>query len=138
MATLLDAPFRKLAAAGMVPIPNVFGDPGDEEWPLDIYLVKREWLAGLLDFAVRTGHPLAAAFGPFFAAFLTAPPAFDVHRRHRPVQGAGLRRRPAAGAGDSARVSQSPGGAVGTPAGRAGGISFGQISGQRPANHLRQ
>ncbi|MEO8214982.1 MAG: class I SAM-dependent methyltransferase, partial [Myxococcales bacterium] len=78
MATLLDAPFRKLAAAGMVPLPNVFSDPGDEEWPLDIYLVKREWLAGLLDFAVRTGHPLAAAFGPFFAAFLKAPPAFDV------------------------------------------------------------
>jgi SAM-dependent methyltransferase len=78
MATLLDAPFRKLADAGMVPIPNVFGDPGDHEWPLDIYLVKREWLAGLLDFAVRAGHPLAAEFGIFFAAFLRPPPGFDV------------------------------------------------------------
>ncbi|MEP6652669.1 MAG: class I SAM-dependent methyltransferase [Myxococcales bacterium] len=78
MATLLDAPFRKLAAAGMVPIPNVFSDPGDEEWPLDIYLVNREWLTGLLDFAVRTAHPLAAAFGQFFAAFLRVP-AFDLH-----------------------------------------------------------
>jgi SAM-dependent methyltransferase len=67
MATLLEAPFAKLAASGLVPIPNVLGDPADSEWPLDILLLDRAWLAGLLDFAERTGHPLAATFGPSFA-----------------------------------------------------------------------
>jgi SAM-dependent methyltransferase len=69
MATLLEAPFAKLAAAGLVPLPNVFGDPGDHDWPLDIVLVKRAWLTGLLAFATARGHQLAAAFGGYFKAF---------------------------------------------------------------------
>jgi SAM-dependent methyltransferase len=72
MATLLEGPFEKLAASGLVPIPNVFGDPADSEWPLDVVLLQRDWLAALLDFATRTGHPLAAAFGRFFGVFLTS------------------------------------------------------------------
>jgi ubiquinone/menaquinone biosynthesis C-methylase UbiE len=76
MATLLEAPFEKLAASGLVPIPNVFGDPADHEWPLDIVLVQRDWLRGLLDFAARNAHPLVAGFGGYFGAFLADP--FDV------------------------------------------------------------
>lgn len=67
MATLLEAPFAKLAASGLVPLPNVLGDPGDSEWPLDIVLLERGSLAGLLALAESRGHPLAAAFGPYFA-----------------------------------------------------------------------
>ena len=83
MATLLDAPFEKLAASGLVPIPNVFGDPADHDWPLDIVLLKRDWLTGLLDFAARTGHPLAATFADYFAAFLSVDPRFDVEEATR-------------------------------------------------------
>jgi len=79
MATLLEQPFARLAGSALVPIPNVFGDPGDHEWPLDIVLLKRDWLAGLLRFAAGAGHPFAAAFAPIFAPFLTAAAApFDV------------------------------------------------------------
>jgi SAM-dependent methyltransferase len=70
MATLLEAPFARLATSGLVPIPNVLGDPGDSEWPLDIVLIERSWLAGLLDFTRSIGHPLAATFGPYFALHL--------------------------------------------------------------------
>jgi SAM-dependent methyltransferase len=73
MATLLEAPFQKLGEAGLVPIPNVFGDPGDHEWPLDIVLVKRDWLAGLLDFAVRGGHPVTQTLRDYVAAFCGVP-----------------------------------------------------------------
>ena len=77
MATLLEAPFQKLAASGLVPIPNVFGDPGDHEWPLDIVLVKRDWLLDLRDFAVSIGHPLSSAFSGYLRSFLDPP--FEVH-----------------------------------------------------------
>jgi SAM-dependent methyltransferase len=70
MATLLETPFAKLATSGLVPIPNVLGDPADTEWPLDILLLERGGLAGLLDFTRSIGHPLAATFGPYFAFHL--------------------------------------------------------------------
>jgi SAM-dependent methyltransferase len=73
MATLLEAPFEKLWASGLVPIPNVFGDPADQEWPLDIVLVQRDWLAGLLSFTTRISHPLSTVFGGYFGAFLAEP-----------------------------------------------------------------
>ncbi len=73
MATLLESPFRKLAASGLVPIPNVLGDPGDHEWPLDILLLQRDWLAGLIDFARGQGHPLIRRFGRSFEILLAAP-----------------------------------------------------------------
>jgi SAM-dependent methyltransferase len=75
MATLLDAPFAKLAAGGLVPIPNVFGDPSDHlsGWPLDLLLLRRDWIAGLLALSARAGDPLAAEFGGFFRAFLAQP-----------------------------------------------------------------
>lgn len=78
MATLLEEPFAKLAAGGLVPLPNVFGDPADSEWPLDIVLVARDWLTGLLRWATTAAHPLSAAFSGYFGAFLHAP--FDVAR----------------------------------------------------------
>jgi hypothetical protein len=70
MATLLEAPFAKLHASNLVPIPNVLGDPAEHEWPLDILLLDRDWLAGLLDFSAGIDHPLASAFRPSFAPFL--------------------------------------------------------------------
>lgn len=73
MATLLEAPFEKLAAAGLVPIPNLFGDPGDHEWPLDILLIKRDWLRGLLGLDARAGQPLARIFGRYFRSFEAEP-----------------------------------------------------------------
>jgi SAM-dependent methyltransferase len=78
MATLLEAPFEKLSESGLVPLPNVFGDPGDHEWPLDIVLVQRDWLAGLLSLTARAAHPLSSTFGGYFAAFLSRP--FDVNK----------------------------------------------------------
>ena len=96
MATLLEQPFAKLAGAELVPIPNVFGDPGDHEWPLDIVLLKRDWLAGLLRFAAGAGHPFAAAFTPIFAPFLAEAPSFDVvtaTNAFKAIAGSGDRRR---------------------------------------------
>ena len=77
MATLLEAPFAKLAASGLVPIPNVFGDPGDHEWPLDIVLVKRDWLDGLFGLAAGVGSPLSAELGGYCRAFFAMP--FDTN-----------------------------------------------------------
>jgi len=73
MATLLEQPFAKIAASGMVPIPNVFGDPGDHEWPLDIVLLERRWLANVLRYAAHAGHPFAATFAPAFGLLLAEP-----------------------------------------------------------------
>jgi SAM-dependent methyltransferase len=78
MATLLEGPFQKLAASGLVPIPNVFSDPGDAEWPLDIVLIGRDWIEPVLDLAARTAHPLAPVFGPHFELFFARP--FDADR----------------------------------------------------------
>ena len=77
MATLLDAPFAKLVAGGLVPIPNVFSDPAEHAWPLDILLLRRDWTAGLLELCVRAGHPLAREFGAFFQPFLVPAVTFD-------------------------------------------------------------
>ena len=96
MATLLEQPFAKLAGSRLVPLPNVFGDPGDHEWPLDIVLLKRDWLAGLLRFATGAGHPFAAAFTPIFAPFLAEAPSFDVvtaTNAFKAIAGSGERRR---------------------------------------------
>jgi SAM-dependent methyltransferase len=78
MATLLETPFAKLAASNLVPIPNVFGDPGDHEWPLDIVLLARDWLEGVQAVATHAGHPLAATLTATFAPFLVPAPSFDV------------------------------------------------------------
>jgi SAM-dependent methyltransferase len=103
MATLLEQPFAKLAATGLVPIPNVFGDPGDHQWPLDIVLLRRDWLAELLRFAATIGHPFAAAFAALFAAFLS--PSFDIATAtaaFTAIAGNGERRRTLAAALTSA------------------------------------
>jgi SAM-dependent methyltransferase len=73
MATLLEGPFLQLAKTGFVPLPNVFGDPAEHEWPLDILLVPRDWLDGLLKLTERASHPLSREFGPYFALFLASP-----------------------------------------------------------------
>jgi len=80
MATLLDAPFAKLVAGGLVPIPNVFGDPADHAWPLDVLLLRRDWTAGLLELAARAGHSLARELGAFFQPFLAPAVTFDADR----------------------------------------------------------
>lgn len=80
MATLLDAPFTKLVAGGLVPIPNVFGDPADHAWPLDILLLRRDWTSGLLELTARAGHALASEFGALFQAFLAPAVTFDAER----------------------------------------------------------
>ncbi len=76
MATLLDRPFQEFNAHGVVPVPNVFGDPDDHPWPLDIVLFEREWLRQILHFALQIEHPLVTMFGPYFGAFLLQP--FDL------------------------------------------------------------
>jgi SAM-dependent methyltransferase len=94
MATLLEKPFEKLAGSGLVPIPNVFGDPGDHEWPLDVVLLRRDWLANLLRFATGAGHPFAATFAPIFAPFLAD--AYDsaaATSAFKAIAGSGDRRR---------------------------------------------
>jgi hypothetical protein len=97
MATLLEQPFAKLAGSGLVPIPNVFGDPGDHEWPLDIVLLERAWLEDLLRFAAEAGHPFAATFGPVFTPFLPTPATpFDAGAAtgaFKAIAGSGQRRR---------------------------------------------
>src|SRR3954470_4054779 len=97
MATLLEQPFAKLAGSALVPIPNVFGDPGDHEWPLDVLLLQRDWLGDLLRLGGGGGHPSPGTFAPIFAPFLsTRPPSFDVAaatNAFRAIAGSGERRR---------------------------------------------
>jgi hypothetical protein len=57
----------------LVPIPNVYGDPDDHEWPLDVILFDRNWLEHILLFTQEVGHPLFQTFGPYFAAFILQP-----------------------------------------------------------------
>ena len=93
MATLLDAPFAKLSAGGLVPIPNVFSDPAEHEWPLDVLLLRRDWLIGLLDLAARARHPLAADFAAFFQPFVAPTFAAGVAvERFQALAGSGQRR----------------------------------------------
>jgi len=94
MATLLEAPFAKLARAGLVPIPNVLADPGEHEWPRDLLLLDKSWLSGLLELARRAGHPLATGFDPYFDLALGDP--FDADaaaRAFRAVASSGPERR---------------------------------------------
>jgi SAM-dependent methyltransferase len=77
MATLLEAPFAKLAASRLVPIPNVFGDPGDHEWPLDIVLLQGAWIEGLLRLSGAVDHPFASELRAYFRSFLAEP--FDTN-----------------------------------------------------------
>jgi SAM-dependent methyltransferase len=111
MATLLERPFAKLAASGLVPIPNVFGDPGDHEWPLDVLLLPREWLAGLLDRADAAAHPFAAAFGATFEPWFA--PRFDAAGATQAFQAVGSsgdrRRALAASLVAAARLAQAGG-----------------------------
>jgi SAM-dependent methyltransferase len=94
MATLLEHPFAKLAASGLVPIPNVFSDPGDHEWPLDIVLLERAWLEKLLRFAAQADHPFAATFGPIFAPFFATPFVVETAANaFKAIAGSGERRR---------------------------------------------
>jgi SAM-dependent methyltransferase len=72
MATLLEAPFAKLLASKLVPIPNVFGDPADFEWPLDVLLLPGEWLRGLLSFIRTIGYPSPQSLGHYFQSALSA------------------------------------------------------------------
>jgi len=76
MSTLRRHPFNHLAVEGLVPIPNVFGDASEHEWPLDMLLIPRDRLVERLALAERAGDPLPAAFAPAFAPFLSA--SFDV------------------------------------------------------------
>jgi SAM-dependent methyltransferase len=81
MATLLETPFAKLASSALVPIPNVLADPGDHEWPLDILLLGRDWLAGLIDFARGAAHPLVQTFARYFEFHLSARVDFQAATR---------------------------------------------------------
>jgi SAM-dependent methyltransferase len=72
MATLLEAPFAKLLASKLVPIPNVFGDPADFEWPLDVLLLPGEWLRGLLSFIGTIGYPSPQSVVRYFQSALSA------------------------------------------------------------------
>ena len=108
MATLLEQPFAKLAGSGLVPIPNVFGDPGDHEWPLDIVLLRAR-LAGE-PAALRGRRRPSVRRG--VRADLRAVPAPAAVRRRRGrderVQGDRGQRRAAAHAGGAADVGQPP------------------------------
>jgi hypothetical protein len=68
----------------LVPIPNVLGDPGDHEWPLDVVLLPRDWLAGVLEIARRARHPFSAAFAEHFQPVLE--PRFDPRAATRAFQ----------------------------------------------------
>lgn len=72
MATLLEAPFAKLLASKLLPIPNVFGDPADFEWPLDVLLLPGEWLRGLLNLTRAIGYPTPSSLGHYFQSALNA------------------------------------------------------------------
>ena len=91
MATLLEQPFEKLAGSGLVPIPNVFGDPAITSGrSTSCCCGATGWRT--CGFAAARRHPFAATFAPIFAPFL----ADRVRRRRRDqrVQGdRGQRRR---------------------------------------------
>ena len=94
MGTLLDKYLVTFNEDGLVPIPNVYGDPDDHEWPLDVILFDRNWLEHILLFTQEVGHPLFQTFGPYFAAFILQP--FDREealRRFKALAGDGVAQR---------------------------------------------
>jgi SAM-dependent methyltransferase len=95
MATLLEAPFAKLFASNLVPIPNVFADPANFEWPLDVLLVPGEWLRGLLNFTRQVAFPVPSALGHYFQAALNAistPGAVNATKLFKSVAASGQSR----------------------------------------------
>jgi SAM-dependent methyltransferase len=73
MGALLEHAFDEFDEQGLVPIPNVFTDPDEQEWPLDLLLLERDWLEHVLLYAHDVDHPLFTLFGPYFSAFLLKP-----------------------------------------------------------------
>ncbi|HEX9618726.1 MAG TPA: class I SAM-dependent methyltransferase [Polyangiaceae bacterium] len=94
MATLLERPFVELHRTGLVPIPNLFGDPSDHAWPLDVVLVEHRWLEGLLVHSAQSGHPLLGRVIPYFGLFLgTRFSAVAASKAFKSVASAPMRRK---------------------------------------------
>ena len=60
MSTRLNDAFALLTGAGLVPLPNVFGDPSSSLWPEDLFLAPFSDLSLVVSVLAGGGHPLAA------------------------------------------------------------------------------
>jgi SAM-dependent methyltransferase len=65
LSTRLNDAFRLLIGAGLVPLPNVFGDPSANRWPEDLFLVPFADLALVVAVLTRGGHPLSGPLSEY-------------------------------------------------------------------------
>jgi SAM-dependent methyltransferase len=67
MSTFLAPIVATLASTGLVPFPNVFGDPFSGGWPEDLVLLPRGQLEVIVAILSREGHPLARPMAEYLA-----------------------------------------------------------------------
>jgi SAM-dependent methyltransferase len=65
MSTRLNDVFSLLLDAGLVPLPNVFGDPTASRWPEDLFLAALADLTLVVSVLASREHPLAAPLGEY-------------------------------------------------------------------------
>lgn len=73
LATELAQAVERLAAVGMVPLPNVFSDSHGGPWPEDVFVAPRAELEQILGLLRARRHPLARPFGQYLALFAATP-----------------------------------------------------------------
>jgi len=69
LSTELHDAFETLRQAGLIPVPNVFGDPCEVRWPEDIFLVGNEHLHLVADVLERGNHSFARPLRRYLSVF---------------------------------------------------------------------
>ena len=73
MSTMLTPIVASLAGTELLPIPNVFADPAEGEWPEDLFLLPRQQLAMIVAILRESGHGLARPLGQYLSLFSASP-----------------------------------------------------------------
>lgn len=73
MSTVLNPIVASLRDTELVPLPNVFADPSDGEWPEDLFVIPRQQLALIVAILQQSGHPLARPLGQYLQVFSASP-----------------------------------------------------------------
>jgi SAM-dependent methyltransferase len=81
MEPSLGAELAAVSASGALALPNLFGDPLEGQWPLDLLVTEKAPMQRLLEALRRENHPLPEVFGRYFAIAMAEP--FDAERAHQ-------------------------------------------------------
>lgn len=73
MSTVLTPVVASLSGSELLPLPNVFGDPAEGEWPEDLFVIPRAQLALIVAILHQAGHGLARPLGQYLQLFSQSP-----------------------------------------------------------------